>query len=48
MCSDWLEPFSPAFEESDIHWRRVEVDELEDENFEDKHVFIFSLSAMHL
>lgn len=41
----WL---APAFEEGDVDRRRVEVNELEDENFQDEHVFIFSLSAMHL
>ncbi len=47
-CSDWSKHFSPAFEEGNVNWRRVEVDKLEDENFEDEHVFIFSLSPMHL
>lgn len=47
-CSDWLKQLSPAFEESDVNWRRVEVNELEDEDFEDEHVFIFTLSPMHL
>ena len=46
-CSDWPERLSPAFEEGDVNWRRVEVYKLEDENFEDEHVFIFGLSAMH-
>lgn len=38
----------PAFEESDVNWRRVEVHKLEDEDFEDEHVFVFALRAMHL
>lgn len=48
LCSDWLKQCSPAFEEGDVNRRWVEVDKLEDENFEDEHVFIFSLSPMHL
>lgn len=39
---------SPSLEEGDVNRRGVEVDELEDEDFEDEHVFIFTLSAMHL
>lgn len=37
----------PAFEEGDVHRRRVEVDKLEHEHFEDEHVFVFGLSTMH-
>ena len=39
---------SPSLEEGDVNRRRVEVDELEDEHFEDEHVFVFTLSPMHL
>lgn len=39
--------FLPAFKEGNVNWRGVEVNKLEDENFEDEHVFIFVLSAMH-
>lgn len=48
MYYDWLNQSLPAFEEGNINWRWVEVDKLEDENFEDEHVFIFWLSPMHL
>lgn len=48
LCCDWLKQFLPAFEESNINRRRVEVDKLEDENFEDEHVFKLRLSSMHL
>lgn len=42
------ERFLPAFEEGDVNGRRVEVDELKDENFEDEHVFVFGLGSVHL
>lgn len=37
----------PAFEEGDVDGRGVEVDKLEDENFQDEHVLIFGLCPVH-
>lgn len=39
---------SPAFEEGHIERRRVEVDKLEDEDFEDEGVVVLRLRAVHL
>lgn len=39
---------SPALEEGHVERRRVEVDELEDEYFEDEGVVVLRLRAVHL
>ena len=36
-----------SFEESNVNNGRVEINELEDENFESKIVIIFRLSSVH-
>ena len=38
----------PSFEEADINEGRVEIAELEDEDFESEIVLVFRLSSMHL
>lgn len=39
---------SPAFEEGHVERRRVEVDKLKDEDFEDEGVVVLRLCAVHL